>query len=208
MNKMASVGKTFLAASGVAMSGLFVVYHMQHQQEQQRLAEEAEQQAHTPGPMETQYLTFLLSGRSVHSIQAAMRDILRNEYLFNVNGEGPHILSEDLAWDTYSNVLQKCQGLAQHHLTVSLHEFVHMFITEVAQLQKGSTDLEEDLLAAMRKMLDFTFRISAERYKSGNKKEDILQACLRLKLVNAHGISAKSPAIMQNTHLLQIIARS
>jgi len=204
---MAFVGKTFLAASGVAMSGLFVVYHMQHQQEQRRLAEEAEQQAHTPGPAESQYLTFLLSGRSVRSIQAAIRDVLRDEYHFNVNGEGPHILSEDSTWIAYTDILQTCQGIAQNHLTISLHEFVHMFINRVAPLHQGSTDLEAGLLDAMRVRLDNAFRLGAAKHKE-RKTEGILQACLRLKLFNAQGINLQSPSIMPNNSIFQIIARS
>jgi hypothetical protein len=201
---MALVGKTFVTASGVAMTGLYIAYQMQARQKLHRLLQQV--QDHEPGPMEKQYLTFLLGGGSVSQIQAAMKSLLKEDYLFDVDKEGPNFRDGNNAhWFEYGDLLQSCRGLAQP--TASLPDFIREFLSKVGNVVMVSnvSDMQQGLLSALRNSLDQAITTGMDEEKrNGTDAAAIKAKCIQLQLINKAGVSAPSLNRLKN-HIVTLL---
>jgi hypothetical protein len=196
-----AVRKTLVAASSVAMCGLFVAYRYERLEELEQLAQSATAQAYTPGALEKKYLAFVLGGGTVNQIKVRMRELLLTQYCFDVEGRPIRASHEDadLPWVRYMLLLKECSRLIKDPQPTPIIPFINACIALFRKEGVAATaneGIEQQLLKKLSSTLDeHLVRAVAEAAAHADAEltpVSLFAQCLHLNIANAPRLTADS----------------
>ena len=191
--------KTFVAASSVAMCGLFMAYRYERIEELEELGRRAAGSAYAPGALEKKYLAFVLGGGTVDEIKRRMRALLLTQYCFDVDGRPIQATQDDadLPWVRYMLLLKECSRLIKDphptHIIPFINQCILLFRKE-GVVASGDEGILEQLLGKLRSTLDeHLLRAVAEACTDSEATAaSLLGHCLQLHIANVPNLTADS----------------